>query len=471
MKGLSTVNLTRRFPTMDKLAKPNLYPVLVPLLLAGLAPAAFGADEPLTCADHSIVARAVRTPEGVRAFVQCAYEFVQEVGFEEAKRAFHEDERWFSGEVYVFVDQLAPSGDDSLSLVFPPDPSVVGTLWGAFPSFGSDFTAELYRVATNFGSGWMYYKSGSHVTGLQGHKISYIKRIDWDGHDAAIGSGIYPADLPGACSTEAVNATSLDADPSGEKLREFVRCAAMELESRGYFAIFELSTDPRWRSDSIYLFGLDTYGNGVFSGDPYRRKHETIGPELNADPDGPFAGRDVVSVGNAFGETFLHYLARNPANGMLERKEGFVKKVVVHGLPILIGAGYYTGPPETTSAEIVVHCYSTEAYASEPITAVIGQDPIPTSFDAINLGGCSFAVPVTSIRLELIGEHASQTELVELDRPVTEIRIPFPDSVRVPIIDADLKEGTYRRRVTVIAASGASAEIEGFHDIRLVAAP
>ena len=48
-----------------------------------------GGDEPLSCADHSITARAVRSPEGVEAFVQCAYEFVQEVGFEEARRAFN----------------------------------------------------------------------------------------------------------------------------------------------------------------------------------------------------------------------------------------------------------------------------------------------------------------------------------------------------------------------------------------------
>ena len=45
--------------------------------------------------------------------------------------------------------------------------------------------------------------------------------------------------------------------------------AAMELESRGYFATFALSFDPRWRSGSVYLFGLDTYGNALFTGDPY----------------------------------------------------------------------------------------------------------------------------------------------------------------------------------------------------------
>ena len=52
------------------------------ILLCAAAPtlvAQGGTAEPLSCADHSITARAVRSPEGVEAFVQCAYEFVQEV--------------------------------------------------------------------------------------------------------------------------------------------------------------------------------------------------------------------------------------------------------------------------------------------------------------------------------------------------------------------------------------------------------
>ena len=47
------------------------------------------------------------------------------------------------------------------------------------------------------------------------------------------------------------------------------RVRSMELESQGYFAVRSLSSDPRWRNGSIYLFGLDTYGNTLFSGDPY----------------------------------------------------------------------------------------------------------------------------------------------------------------------------------------------------------
>ncbi len=51
--------------------------------------------------------------------------------------------------------------------------------------------------------------------------------------------------------------------------------------------------------------------------------------------------RDFLSVADAFGESFLYYLARNPATGLQQRKVVFVKRVVSHGLPILIGSGYY----------------------------------------------------------------------------------------------------------------------------------
>ena len=324
-----------------KMMNPGLSRSLIFLVVLCALPQAFGATEPLPCAEKSVVAGAVRTLEDVQSFVQCAYEFVQEVGFEEARRAFHEDERWFSGETYLFVDQLAPSGDDSLSLVFPPDPSIVGTLWGAFPSFGSDFSAELYRIATGFGSGWIYYESGNHVTGLQGRKISYIMRIDWDGYDAAIGAGIYPRDIPGTCRSDQVNAMQLEAAPSAQRLQAFVRCAAMELEARGYFATGALSSDPRWRSGSIYLFGLDRYGNALFTGDPYSHPFGGGLSELGPDLTGTFGGRDVAGVADAFGETFLYYSTRNPATGQQQRKVTFVKRVTAFGVPILLAAGFY----------------------------------------------------------------------------------------------------------------------------------
>ena len=317
--------------------------LLIPLTLLVATPPALvaqGGAETRVCADHSIAASAVRTTEDVQAFVQCAYEFVQEVGFAEARRAFNEDERWKSGPTYVFA---AAADTTERLIVFPPDTSREGVPLGPLVDvFGNEFFREGQRIVSNFGEGWLYYSFPNPATGRDEPKASYIKSIDWDGNAAAIGAGVYRRDNPGSCESEEVNALGVEEAPSPERLQEFVRCAAMELESQGYFATRALSTDPRWRSRSIYVFGLDTSGYTLFGGDhAYSQWYGPIAPELNAHLDGPFGGRDVVSVGDAFGETFLYYSTRNPATGMLQRKVTFVKRVVAFGLPILVGSGYY----------------------------------------------------------------------------------------------------------------------------------
>ena len=83
---------------------------------------AFGQADPVSCNEKTVVASAVRTAM-VQAFVQCAYEFVR-VGFAEAYRAFHEDARWRSGPIYVFVSEVTPTM--ARSLVLPPDPKGKG---------------------------------------------------------------------------------------------------------------------------------------------------------------------------------------------------------------------------------------------------------------------------------------------------------------------------------------------------------
>ena len=319
--------------------------ILLTFLAAAPALASHPDAEALTCADRSVSARAVRTTGDVQAFVHCAYEFVQEAGFEEARRAFHEDERWRSGPIYVFVSEVTAMTDQTRSLVFPPDPSREGTTIRQLllDSFGNNYYQERHRILSLVGEGWIYYAFTNPATGRDEPKATYVKSIDWDGIPAAIGSGIYRRDIPGSCQSEEVNAMALEADPSDERLREFVRCAAIELESKGYFATIPLSTDPRWKHGSIYLFAVDTYGSALFSGDPDIGQPGAGASELNDMMDGPFGGRDVVSVGDAFGETLLYYTARNPGNDEMQNKVTFVKRVVVFGLPVLIGAGYYPG--------------------------------------------------------------------------------------------------------------------------------
>ncbi len=314
--------------------------ILICLVAVLVSPALASND---SCDDRTIVASAVRTTEDVRAFVQCAYEFFHEVGFEEARRAFNQDERWKSGPTYVFVDEITDVIGASRAFVYPPDPSREGLASGPLvDDFGSDLVLEFVRVANNFGEGWIYYSFTNPATGRAEPKASYFKSIEWNGIPAGIGAGIYRRDLPSTCRSEEVNAARLDADPSEARLQEFVRCAAMELDSMGYFASVSLANDPRWRSGSIYLFGLDTYGYTLFTGSPANR---LLGSELSSDSMGGFGGRNVLGVADAFGETFLYYRNRNPATNQWQRKVTFVKRVTAFGVPVLIGAGYYLESP------------------------------------------------------------------------------------------------------------------------------
>ena len=306
----------------------------------------FGAGDVRTCAENSVVASAIRTPEDVQAFVQCAYELVQKVGFEAARRAFHEEERWQSGPYYIFVDEMTPISEESRALVFPPDSSREGQQWGLLiDSFGNDLIREFHRLATTFGGGWTYYSFRNPATGYDEPKASYFKshRLGRDSRRDRR-RDLSPGQSPAPAGEKRSTPWALTSEPSIQKLTEFVRCAAMELESMGYFASVSLSSDPRWRRDSIYVFGVDGNGNTLFSGDPYRWGGWTLGgadSELTSLSD-----RDDLSIANAFGETFLYYETRNPATGMQQRKVVFVKRVVTYGLPILIGSGYYLADEE-----------------------------------------------------------------------------------------------------------------------------
>ena len=309
-----------------------------------------GASEP-TCDEKTVTARGIRTREDIQAFVRCAAEYVEEHGPEEARRAFHEENRWKHGPYYVFVDLIAQPHQEPLShiAVFPPNPSWEGTSQTLVDNFGTDYFHELHRVMTFVDSGWLHYAFTNFVTGRSEPKSSYVVEIDWEGHRAVVGTGIYLRDLPGTCDAQEVNAAGLEADPSDDRLREFVRCAAMEMESQGYFAKVPLTSDTRWRSEAVYVFGLDTHGSALFSGDA-GGGHSGMGTsELSSPGNETFGGRDIVRAGDDFGEAFLYYSARNPSTAMLERKVTLVKRIMVQGLPVLVGAGYYPDHKVVTS--------------------------------------------------------------------------------------------------------------------------
>ncbi|MYC68905.1 MAG: hypothetical protein F4X12_21555 [Acidobacteriia bacterium] len=301
------------------------------------------AQSEAACAERSIAASAVRTEADVEAFVHCAHELIEEVGVDAAYELFHNDPRWKSGPTYIFGVELIPDGSKARSLLFPPIPS--REHWTTFDrtdSFGADRQAAAVRVIEEYGGGWYYYTFRNPATGSPAPKASYILPVDWNGTPAYIGSGVYRRDFPGACEREEVNAAGLSAEPSNAKLREFVRCAALQVEARGYFATQMFRSDERWKSGSVYVFGVDLAGNHVFTGRGLAVNGVSLAEWTRGGlAEDPFVGRDVAAIGDAFGEIFLYYDTINPATGSMGRKVSIVQRVTAYGIPILVGAGYF----------------------------------------------------------------------------------------------------------------------------------
>ena len=300
------------------------------------------------CEEINVTAGAVRNRADIRAFVECAYDYVMDNGTEEAARAFREDERWLSDSIYVFVDQQAPTGSEATSYVFPPDTSREGQPWGPLvDEFGTDYFVEATRIfsASDAGPGtgaWMYYSFTNPASGRYEPKASYLIQLDWNGMPALIGAGLYQRDIPATCYPEQVNAMQLDMMPDDMMLAEFVRCAAMVIDNKGFFGIAELMTD-RWRSGSVYVFGVDAMsGMQLFTSNPATVNGRQMMEGLDdRDPTGRFAGRDAAAVGASFGEAYLYYAGSNPVTRKAQGKVAFVKRVTAQGTPVLVGSGYY----------------------------------------------------------------------------------------------------------------------------------
>ena len=330
-------------------------------LLAGLAALALPG---MAWADghcDSVTADAVRDRSDIQAFVECAHAYAMQHGSAEAARAFREDERWRSSATYVFVHRQSASGSAATSYVFPPDPAREGQPWGPLvDEFGSDYFVETSRIFNLLGASaaggavgpaasWMYYSFTNPATGRSEPKASYLMALEWNGEPALIGAGLYERDIPATCYAEQVHALQLDTAPADETLAQFVRCAAMVVERKGFFGVAELMTE-RWRNGSVYVFGVDA-GSGVqlFTTSPATVDGMQLMEGLDdRDPTGQFGGRDAPAVGAAFDEAFLYYDGFNPATGMTQGKVTFVKKVIVQGTPVLVGAGYY--PEEANTA-------------------------------------------------------------------------------------------------------------------------
>ena len=339
--GSTVSDRARIYDSLTIRADPGLLLLPMRLLFQFLAVWSLAAAGATThaaqpCQDAKISASQVTTERDVKLFVECAAAFLEEVGPDEARRAFNEDVRWKHGATYVFVIEVAPSGVTARRFVFPPNPSQEGTQRGSpLLDFGTDLYAEIYRAMDVVDTGWFYYSNPNPQTGNREFKSSYMIETDWKGTRSVIGAGLYARDLPATCHAADVSASIVSTSMDDQRLQEFVRCAAMMVESRGYFARQELETDTRWSSGGTNVFVSGHDGQPSHVQQSLENQRMSLPTNGGCNPGrSSSAGATWLASG---GRSAKHSSTTGRTTlrpGPIGRKSALLKRVVAQGVPL-----------------------------------------------------------------------------------------------------------------------------------------
>ena len=117
-------------------------------------------------------------------------------------------------------------------------------------------------------------------------------------------------------------------------------------------------------------------------------------------------------------------------------------------------------PTAVDGGKLLEGCFVTEIGPREnPVLVARGLDPIPSGFDAGNIASCTFARPISAVKLELLRDgKAVLQQVIPIDAPTTDVSFPLPETPAPPI-GPDLDTGGYDHRITATTEDGEEAEV------------
>ena len=117
-------------------------------------------------------------------------------------------------------------------------------------------------------------------------------------------------------------------------------------------------------------------------------------------------------------------------------------------------------PTAVDGGKLLEACFVTEMGPREnPVLVARGLDPIPSGFDAGNHANCTFARPISAVKLELLRDGKTIVQqVIPMDTPTTDVRFPLSETPAQPI-GADLDTGGYDHRITAATEDGEEAEV------------
>ena len=309
--------------------------VALALLLLTLPAAPLAAQTP--CDSHAGRPADIHSREQLKQFVHCAAARVEAVGWEQAAQDFSGSD-WLDGSIYLFAGTL----QGEVIFVSGLDIPAGADMWQRADSEGVYSAREIARISSDFGEGYVFYRFENPLSGQEDPKVAYVIRMEHRGRPAFIGASYHPTDTQGTCPPEVVRASLVYTERDVEA---FVACAEHHLLQGGLRAVHDFNRDPRWTSGPTYLFLLDmeTLRRVAHGGNP-----ALVGADAEAvvDPNGVHVALEMRRVLDAHDDGYVHYHRLNPANGVVEAKTSYVRRVLLQGRVYLLGAGLYVPAAE-----------------------------------------------------------------------------------------------------------------------------
>lgn len=309
---------------------------LIALALWGLVPASATAAEaaPLTCDPSPAALDRIQSREQIKDYVYCAIQAAEDQGWEAARQAFQSDPAWLSHGIFLF----AGTEDRKVDFVAGSETLLPGDYVADMQDGqGHYFVRDMYRVAENWGEGFVYYDIQDRQSGLTLPKTSFVKLIDMEGAPYVLGAGFHNPSDPAHCHSELVRAEYVYRALDVEHL---VDCAARLVRDKGLMALSELTRPGgRWNHGPTYIFmhELDTL-TMVAHRDP-----TLIGLDRTdrVDPDGMLITQEIRRVVQRYGDGYVYYRHANPITEELQLKVSYVKLLEIGGRRYSIGSGLY----------------------------------------------------------------------------------------------------------------------------------
>lgn len=229
--------------------------------------------------------------------------------------------RWFKGDRYIFVWDLKGN-----RYVYPPDSEHERVNLLDLKDVGGKPIGKMIvdAAAKGDGTGWVHYQwTRPHALEPQWKSTYIVRAVAPAGHEYLVGSGIYGAGMEKAFIIEEVEATA----------------ALLKREGRAAFVTLR---DPKSR-----FFFHDTY---IFV--TSKDGTELINPAFPAlegrnlwdiqDINGKYIVQEYTDLALKKGAGWVtYYWPRPGAPQMPRKKASYVKKVMVNGEVMFVGAGMY----------------------------------------------------------------------------------------------------------------------------------